>query len=170
MKVFFLLTDVDGTLTDGKIYTGVKGELMKAFDVKDGFAIHEMLPKAGIIPIVITGRSSVIVQNRCKELGICEIHQNVQNKLSCMREIINRFSTNSGDSYSLSACAYIGDDIPDLECMLAIREQGGLTGCPADAVREIREVSDFVSSKNGGCGAVREFIEWVIAKQHSARS
>ena len=53
--------------------------------------------------------------------------------------------------------------------MLAIREQGGLTGCPADAVREIREVSDFVSSKNGGCGAVREFIEWIITEQLTKR-
>ena len=62
-----LVMDVDGTLTDGKIYMGSSGEVMKAFDVKDGYAIAHMLPEMGIIPVIITGRKSVIVENRARD-------------------------------------------------------------------------------------------------------
>ena len=74
-KIKYLVMDVDGTLTDGKIYMGENGEVMKAFNIKDGYAISYFLPSNGIIPIVITGRKSKIVENRCKELGITEVHQ-----------------------------------------------------------------------------------------------
>ena len=65
-----LIMDVDGTLTDGKIYMGCQGEVMKAFDVKDGCGIKDILPEAGIIPVIITGRKSEIVKRRCEELNI----------------------------------------------------------------------------------------------------
>lgn len=144
--------DVDGTLTDGKIYMGDDGEVMKAFDIKDGCGIHDILIPAGIIPVIITGRSSKILENRCKELGITNLHQGIRNKIEKLLTITT----------DLSTVAYIGDDINDLSCMESIKEAGGLVGCPADAVQKVINLADFVSKRNGGNGAVREFIEWIV--------
>ena len=77
----YFVTDIDGTLTDGKIYMGSSGELTKAFSVKDGYALSILLKSANITPIVITGRNSDIVTNRCKELGITLVAQGVTDKL-----------------------------------------------------------------------------------------
>ena len=144
--------DVDGTLTDGKIYMGNDGEVMKAFSIKDGCGIHDILIPAGITPVIITGRSSKIVENRCEEIGINEIYQGISNKIEKLLSITD----------DLSSVAYIGDDINDLSCMKPVKEAGGKIGCPADAVKKVKEIADFISTKNGGDGAVREFIEWLV--------
>ena len=144
--------DVDGTLTDGKIYMSNDGEAMKAFSIKDGCGIHDILIPAGIVPVIITGRTSKIVENRCGEIGIKEIHQGISNKIEKLNSITN----------DLSSVAYIGDDINDLSCMKPVKEAGGKIGCPADAVKKVKKLADFVSTKNGGDGAVREFIEWLV--------
>ena len=83
MKVKYFVMDVDGTLTDGKIYMGAEGEILKAFDIKDGCGIHNILIPAGVVPVIITGRSSRILENRCRELGITEVHQGVVQIRSC---------------------------------------------------------------------------------------
>ena len=150
----YLVMDVDGTLTDGKIYMGDDGEMMKAFDIKDGCGIHDILIPAGITPVIITGRSSKILENRCKELGITNLHQGIRNKIEKLLTITT----------DLSMVAYIGDDINDLSCMEPIKEAGGLVGCPADAVQKVIDLADFVSKRNGGNGAVREFIEWIVER------
>lgn len=152
--------DVDGTLTDGKIYIGNNGELFKAFNVKDGYGISNILKAAGIEPVIITGRTSDIVAARCKELGIEKIYQGKMHKKDILYSIV-------GDDV-FNCCAYIGDDIPDLECMKLIKEAGGKTGCPKDAVKIIKDMCCFVSSRNAGDGAVREFIEWLVAKKEDA--
>lgn len=151
----YLVMDVDGTLTDGKIYMGNDGEMMKAFDIKDGCGIHDILIPAGITPVIITGRSSKILENRCKELGITNLHQGIRNKIEKLLTITT----------DLSTVAYIGDDINDLSCMEPIKEAGGLVGCPADAVKKVIELADFVSLREGGNGAVREFIEWLVEEK-----
>ena len=143
--------DVDGTLTDGKIYMGNDGEMMKAFSIKDGCGIHDILIPAEITPIIITGRTSRILENRCKEIGIKKIYQGVSNKIEKLLSITS----------DLSVAAYIGDDINDLAAMNLIKEAGGKIGCPADAVEKVKDIADFISSKNGGDGAVREFVEWL---------
>jgi 3-deoxy-D-manno-octulosonate 8-phosphate phosphatase (KDO 8-P phosphatase) len=148
----YLVMDVDGTLTDGKIYMGNNGEIMKAFDIKDGCGIHDIAIPAGIVPVIITGRSSKILENRCKELGIENLYQGIRNKIEKLLTITTDFST----------VAYIGDDINDLSCMEPVKTAGGLVGCPADAVKKVVDIADFVSTRNGGNGAVREFIEWVL--------
>jgi len=153
-KIKYFVMDVDGTLTDGKIYMGQSGEVCKAFNIKDGCGIHDILIPKGIVPIVITGRSSNIVLNRCIELNITEVHQGVGNKLEKLKEIID----------DLSLVAYIGDDINDLSCMIPIKKAGGLVGCPRNASKKILELADFVAEHNGGEGAVRDFIEWLIEK------
>ena len=150
-----LVMDVDGTLTDGKIYIGNSGEMFKAFCAKDGCGIKEILIPEGIKPVIITGRESKILENRCKEIGIEEIYQGVQNKLEKL-DMITKLN------YDYENFAYIGDDINDLLCMEKIKAAGGVIGCPADAVKKIKEISDYVCIHNGGDGAVREFIEWIL--------
>lgn len=153
--ISYLVMDVDGTLTDGKIYMGQNGEAIKAFNIKDGAGIHDILIPAGITPVIITGRTSDIVLNRCKELGISKVYQGVSNKKEKLIEV-------TGD---LNKVAYIGDDINDLPCMMLIKKAGGIIGCPADAINRIFNVADFVAPHNGGDGAVRDFIEWIINKK-----
>lgn len=150
----YFVMDVDGTLTDGKLYISNTGEFMKVFSIKDGCGIQEILLPTGIIPIVITGRISEIVRIRCKENGITEVHQGVTNKLEKLKEVVNN---------DLANVAYIGDDINDLHCIETIKECGGIVGCPADAVFRVKEKADYISPYNGGDGAVRDFIEWVVS-------
>lgn len=162
----YLVMDVDGTLTDGKFYIGDKGELFKAFNTKDGFGIRNILPEYGIQPIIITARQSEIVTRRCAELAISIVRQGRADKMMCLREILD--DMNEKGMGVLAQVAYIGDDILDLDCMNPIKENGGIVGCPADAVDAVKEIADFISSKDGGNGAVREFIEWLVCQEHNA--
>lgn len=146
-----LVMDVDGTLTDGGLYIGADGEVMKRFHVKDGYAIHDLLPKMGIIPIIITGRTSKIVAHRCSELGITRLVQGSRNKIEDLRKIL------SAEGIDITQVAYMGDDLNDYDCM----KQVGLKGCPSDAVSEIKSIADHVTISSGGNGAVREFVEWI---------
>lgn len=150
----YLFLDVDGTLTDGKIYMGQNGEVMKAFNIKDGCGLHDLAIPNGIIPVICTGRKSNIVLNRCKELGIDHIYQGVSNKKEKIIEVAHGTLPEQ--------LAYMGDDINDLECMQMIKEAGGLIGCPADAVQKVKDIADFKAPHNGGDGAVRDFIEWLL--------
>ena len=86
-KIKILVMDVDGTLTDGKINIGPHGELFKSFDIKDGYAINEMLPANGIIPAIITGRESQIVANRAQELHVSELYQGKHDKLDTLKKL-----------------------------------------------------------------------------------
>lgn len=153
-----IIFDVDGTLTDGKIYIGEQGELMKAFDVKDGYAIRNILPEFQIVPIIITARTSKIMEKRCDELKIKYLFQGCRNKLEKMKQVAEELQIYPNKDGVYKELAYIGDDLIDIQCM----EKVGIVGCPADAVDEVKKISDFVSKKNGGDGAVREFIEWIL--------
>lgn len=153
-----LVMDVDGTLTDGKIYMGKHGELFKAFNIKDGFGIVNILPKFEIEPVIITGRSSNILKKRCIELGIKELYQGISDKLQKLNEILKH------RKIDYKNVAYIGDDLNDLTCMSIIKQHNGICGCTNDAVMDVKQLCNFVCSKNGGEGAVREFIEWIINK------
>ena len=157
----FLVMDVDGTLTDGKIYMGVDGEAFKAFDIKDSYALHTLLKEHGIIPVIITARKSPMVEHRCKELGVTEIHQGIMNKLDCLKGVLEKYSS-ADQQYGLSNVAYIGDDLLDLQCMKPITEAGGIAGCPSNAVKEVIATCSFVSPNKGGEGAVRDFAEFLI--------
>lgn len=161
----FLVMDVDGTLTDGKVYMGNQGEYFKAFDIKDGFAIKCLLPPYNIVPVIITARNSKIVENRCQELDILECHQNASNKYEKLTKILSNYSKKDGVEYNFSHVAYIGDDVLDLQCMTPVKETGGLVGCPSNAVKQVREIADFISEVKGGDGAVREFVEWILERR-----
>lgn len=150
----YLIMDVDGTLTDGKIYMSDRGELLKAFNVKDGYGIHNILPLCHIEPVIITGRSSEIVSRRCREIGIEKVYQGIKDKA----ELLEEFLKENGCRFS--NIAYIGDDVNDLECM----ERSGIAGCPSDAAEEAKAAADFVAVRGGGDGAVREFIDWLYKR------
>jgi len=148
-----LAMDVDGTLTDGKIYISGSGELFKAFNVKDGYAIN-MLKEKGVKTAIVTARNSNITYNRALELGIDYVRQNVKLKLQCISDLASELNI------GLKAVAFIGDDVPDLECIKSC----GCSGCPADAADIIKENAKYVCKLNGGCGAVREFVEYVLRR------
>lgn len=150
----YLFLDVDGTMTDGKIVYTEKGDELKAFSVKDGLGISA-INKEGVRVVVITGRESKIVMRRFKELGVECVFQGVRNKVL----FIDEYLKINGISYD--QVAYIGDDINDLPVMLKV----GFAACPKDAVAEVKEVSHYVSSQNGGEGAVRDIIETIFGNQ-----
>lgn len=149
-----LVMDVDGTLTDGKIYMGNAGEVMKAFSVKDGLRIKQ-LRMWGIEPVIITGRQSDIVSNRARELDIVEVHQGIDDKVIKLKDVCRKWNC------KLDEVAYIGDDVNDLECM----KMCGNSGCTADAVDEVRGTVNYVCKNKGGEGAVREYIEYLLKEK-----
>lgn len=148
MNIKLLVMDVDGTLTDGKIYMSADGELLKAFNIKDGYAIAHLKDKQ-IVPVIITGRSSEILVRRCRELGIVELYQGIEDKTAKLLSICEKYQVRT------SNVAYIGDDLNDLECMKIC----GYSAAPADAVEEVLACVDYICKHRGGEGAVREFIE-----------
>lgn len=147
-----LVMDVDGTMTDGRIHVSADGEMLKTFDVKDGYAIAKMLPQNGILPVIITGRKSEIVAKRAEELGIRYVYQEIKDKAECLRTLA------AEQGIELSQIAGIGDDIPDISMLRLC----GIAACPADAAREVKEICQYICNAPGGSGAVREFIEWLI--------
>ena len=165
-KIQLLVMDVDGTLTDGKIYMSSQGELLKAFDIKDGCGIHDLLPQVGIVPIIITGRISKIVENRCQELNIVHCYQGCRDKVTKLKEVANTFGLVRDVNGVYQEIAYIGDDINDIACMRIC----GLVGCPSDAINEVKNVADLVAHSKGGNGAIREFIEWIIQEKSNDKN
>lgn len=150
-KIKMFIMDVDGTLTDGKIYLTNRGEEMKAFNVKDGLGIN-LLHKHGIIPVLITGRKSEIVNIRADELKIKEIYQGVKNKIQIYNQLKEKYCLNDEE------ISYIGDDFNDLSIM----EEAGVSFTVNDSIEVLKEKCDYCSSKNGGEGAVREIIDLIL--------
>ncbi|MEQ9463384.1 MAG: HAD hydrolase family protein [Haliea sp.] len=149
-----LALDVDGVLSDGRVIYASDGSELKAFNIKDGLGI-KLLQRTGITVAIITGRRSDVVGRRAAELGITQLIEGREDKLTALRELC------AGLDLDLAECAYMGDDLPDLG---AIRAAGlGLT--VADAVAEVREAADWCSAAAGGAGAVREACEWLLRQR-----
>jgi 3-deoxy-D-manno-octulosonate 8-phosphate phosphatase (KDO 8-P phosphatase) len=146
-----LVMDVDGCLTDGRIFYDQNGNELKAFDVKDGFAIVNWL-RLGREAAIITGRQSEIVARRAKELGIGHLYQGVRDKISTLQALCEELGI------GLDEVAMIGDDLNDYKALKAC----GFSFVPADASHEVAEIADVVLSRRGGRGAVREMIEWLV--------
>ena len=125
----------------------------KTFNAKDGQGIVN-LHKAGIMTAIITARCNGTVEHRAKNLNITELHQGSKNKIETLENIMKKYNINFDE------IAYMGDDLPDI-CIL---EKVHLKGCPNDAVEEVKKVANFISSKNGGRGAVREFCDYILKK------
>ena len=152
VKAFVL--DIDGVLTDATIHVTESGEQLRRFNVRDGYAM-QLAIKKGYKICVISGGKSASVTLRLQGLGITDVHLGITNKL----EVYNNFI--SQHQFTDREVIYMGDDIPDLPVM----KIAGVRVCPADAVEEVKEVSDYISPKNGGEGCVRDIIEKVLKMQ-----
>jgi len=149
--VRFLLLDVDGVLTDGRLHVGVDGDLFKSFHVRDGLAV-KLAQAAGLKVGILSARSSDIVARRAAEVGIEEVVQGNEDKGAAFERLRARLALDSG------AIAYIGDDLLDL----AVLARVGLAAAPADAVEAVRSAVDYVTGARGGEGCVRELVERLL--------
>lgn len=102
----FLIMDVDGTLTDGKIYMGSDGEIFKSFSIKDGCGIKDILPSMNVVHVIITARESLILNRRCNELGILNLFQRERDKLKCLDNFLHSYNLEHKKSYGLCDCIY----------------------------------------------------------------
>ena len=153
-KVKLVVFDVDGVLTDGGLYYGAQGELLKRFNVKDGHGIV-MARLAGLPVAVLTARTSKMVAIRAKELRLAKVFQGRREKGPALVELCGELQMTPDD------CAYMGDDTNDV----APLRLAGLAACPADAVAEARREADLVTKAPGGHGAARELLELILKAQ-----
>ncbi len=149
-----IVLDVDGVLTDGRITYDSEGKEYKSFHVRDGYGIVRAL-RRGIKVAVVSGRCCTAVTVRCKELGITDVFQGVQDKEEVYEKLKERHNLKD------SEVAVMGDDIPDIPILL----KAGFSGAPSDAVEEVKRVVSFVSRFPGGRGAVRDFIDYLLELQ-----
>ncbi|GAA0218835.1 3-deoxy-manno-octulosonate cytidylyltransferase [Halobaculum roseum] len=147
-----VFSDVDGVLTNSKINIGDDGEAFKTFDVKDGYKITQWLEQDGCDFVIITSRESQAVTNRASELGVDEVHQGVNDKKEKVKSIASRLG------FSLESTVYIGDDLTDVDAI----ETVGTGCCPADAVQEVKKKCSYVSRYDGGNGAVRNILNYIM--------
>jgi 3-deoxy-D-manno-octulosonate 8-phosphate phosphatase (KDO 8-P phosphatase) len=144
--------DVDGVLTDGRLFIGESGEVFKAFHVLDGHGL-KLLGQAGIAPIVITGRDSPAVRRRLADLGLTDAHFGVSDKLAVAQPLLQARGIAWAD------VAVIGDDWPDLPLLA----RAGFACAPAQAHAEARALAHHVTSARGGEGAAREFCDLLLS-------
>ena len=146
-----IFLDVDGTLTDGKVFLDNGDNEFKAFNVKDGLLVVAAI-KMDYDIIIMTGRKSEVVARRAAELGIEEYYQGVRNKKQALKKLMKE------KEITYNNLAYLGDDLNDLPVMKEAR----FAGCPADAAEEVKEISDLISEFKGGEGAVREILTHLL--------
>jgi 3-deoxy-D-manno-octulosonate 8-phosphate phosphatase (KDO 8-P phosphatase) len=150
-SVAVLILDVDGVLTDGGIIFDDDGRETKRFDVRDGHGL-KMLMRYDIEVILLTGRTSKVVERRAADLGIKDVYQGVRNKLEVFEEILRK------RAISNEAAAFMGDDVMDVPVLRRV----GFSATVADAMEDVKKVVDYVSEKPGGRGAVREVCEIIL--------
>jgi len=150
-NIKLLLLDVDGVMTDGRIVYDANGVETKFFNVKDGHGI-KMLQRAGVEVGIISGRESMVVTNRAKELGITIVYQKALDKLAPYLEILGNRGLKDED------VAFMGDDIIDIPVMRRV----GFAAAPFDALDYVAELAHYVAHKSGGCGAVREVCDLIL--------
>lgn len=153
-KVTTLIFDVDGVLTDGKVYVFENGEAVRNVNSKDGYAIQLAVKKNYNI-VIISGGNNKAVKNILAKSGVEHVFINQHDKLQCYKDFI--YSNNISDEQVL----YMGDDLPDHEVMTRV----GVATCPNDSAPEIKNICCYISPKNGGEGCVRDIIEQVMRVQ-----
>jgi 3-deoxy-D-manno-octulosonate 8-phosphate phosphatase (KDO 8-P phosphatase) len=146
-----LVLDVDGTMTDGRLYFGPRGEAFKVFHVRDGQGIKR-LDAAGVRVAVISGRTSKMVSVRCRELGVEHVIQGAEDKVAEFEKLRKRLKIEASES----AC--VGDDAVDVPLMKVVK----LAFAVADAHREALRAAHVVTSLPGGQGAVREVCDYLL--------
>lgn len=154
-RIRLVCFDVDGTLTDGRLFFDEQGGELKAFHVHDGQGLR-LLEDAGIAVALITARESQIVRTRGRDLRLKHVFAGVHNKLQVLNELCR------SESIALAEVAYMGDDYPDLACMQSV----GLAACPKDAVAVIQQHVHWQSDFIGGGGAARQFCDAILLAQN----
>jgi 3-deoxy-D-manno-octulosonate 8-phosphate phosphatase (KDO 8-P phosphatase) len=157
-RVRLVVLDVDGVMTDGHLYFDAQGEALKVFHVRDGLGLKQLM-RAGIDIAVISGRSSEAVSARCRELGIQFLEQGCEDKVAALDRLLGQ------RRLSREQALCVVDDTSDLALMRA----AGVAVAVADAHGEVRKAADHVTTLNGGCGAVREVCDWLLAARGSTR-
>ncbi|WP_374013520.1 KdsC family phosphatase [Pseudoxanthomonas koreensis] len=152
-RIGLVCLDVDGTLTDGRLYFDAAGKELKSFSVLDGQGLAQLL-RFGIKVAMITARSSLVAQVRGADLGV-DTHIGVRDKLACMDALITRHGL------SRERTCFVGDDLPDLDCLRV----AGLSVAPATAHPWISEVVHWRTRARAGEGAVREVCDVLLAAQ-----
>jgi 3-deoxy-D-manno-octulosonate 8-phosphate phosphatase (KDO 8-P phosphatase) len=150
-RVQLLVLDVDGVLTDGRLFYGPKGESLKAFHVRDGHGIKQV-SAAGISVAIISGRKSAAVARRARELGIKHVIQGATDKFAALTRLAK------ARKVALEQCACVGDDTPDAP----ILRVAGLAIAVADAHADALAAAHLVTTRPGGHGAVREVCDWLL--------
>jgi 3-deoxy-D-manno-octulosonate 8-phosphate phosphatase (KDO 8-P phosphatase) len=150
-KIKLLILDVDGVLTDGRLYYTDRGEEIKAFNVHDGHGIV-MMKKAGIKTAIISGRKSKSVRVRARELGVRYVYQGIFDKVRVMEQIIKR------EKIKRENVCYMGDDVTDIALLLRV----GFSVSVMNGAPDVKTVVDYVTTKKGGKGAVREIAEIIL--------
>ncbi|CAM3834452.1 3-deoxy-D-manno-octulosonate 8-phosphate phosphatase KdsC [Vibrio aerogenes CECT 7868] len=150
-EIKLLICDVDGVLSDGRIYMGNHGEELKTFHTRDGYGLKSLM-NAGVHIAIITGRQSQIVENRMKALGISLVYQGQDDKVKAYQDICRRLKV------SPQHTGYIGDDLIDWPVM----QQVGLKVCVADGHPLLARRANYVTTINGGYGAVREVCDLIL--------
>ena len=146
--------DVDGTLTDGRLCFDDAGRESKAFHVQDGLGLR-LLEDAGIAVAIVTARESEAAKARARDLRLRHVFTAVKDKRACLGDLAASLG------FGLEACAFFGDDLPDLGLFAAV----ALAGAPADGHAWVRERAHWVSSAGGGRGAAREFCDLILTAQ-----
>ncbi len=154
-KITMLICDVDGVLTKGGIILGSEGQEFKQFNVQDGMGIT-LAREGGLKTGIITGRQSEAVTQRARELKFDVISQGIEDKLKTLVSIMGDFNI------EYENICYIGDDLLDMKIM----RRSGISAAPSNARREVKEISDIVTEKKGGEGAIRELVELILKKQN----
>ena len=153
-QIRLIVFDMDGVLTNGKLLLLSTDEWIREMDIKDGYAL-QLAVRSGLLIAVITGSSSDPVKKRLSVLGIDMFYDRVVSKGEKIIELVNELQLNKDE------VLFMGDDIPDLEAF----EQVGLKTCPADAVIELKQSADYISTYTGGNGCVRDVIEKTLRVQ-----
>lgn len=150
-NIRLLVLDVDGVLTDGRLYFGATGEETKVFHVRDGLGIKQV-QQLGITVVVLSGRRSPPTIQRCRELGIGEVFLGIEDKESAFAALCTRLGVTPRE------CCCIGDDTTDLPLL----RQAGLGVAVADAHPDVRRAAHRTTTLGGGMGAVREVCDWLL--------
>lgn len=153
-KVKLLLLDVDGVLTDGRIIYDSGGRDMKFFDVHDGLGVY-LLKKAGIPAILITAKSSEAIKPRAKDMQVEAVYADISPKSSLLPEILKKYRVSSEE------VCFVGDDLVDLSLLKKV----GFPVAVGNASGEIKKAAVYITSKQGGRGAVREVAELLLKSQ-----
>ena len=157
-RIRLLVLDVDGVLTDGRLYFGARGEALKVFHVRDGHGI-KLLMGAGIHVAAFSGRRSAAVAARMRELGVPHVVQACGDKVAALHRLTEKLDLNPLD------CACLCDDTPDLPLMSAV----GMAGAVADAHPVVRSAAHWIAAADGGQGAVREFCDAMLRARAGRR-